>query len=383
MKLTQRAIKPSVLEDLNKKIILLIGPRQVGKTTFSKNLTDSFDYLNFDSAKDKMKILRSQWDRQKKLIVFDEVHKMRQWKKWIKGVYDTEGLQPHIIVTGSARLDTVRKMGDSLAGRHFTYHLMPLDLKELHPSHRNSELVFQQLLRFSGFPEPFFENSQRFHLNWQKSHMDLILRQDLVSYENIRDITSIEILVEMLKERVASPLSYSSIAVDLQRDTKTIQKWMQYLENLFVVFKIRPYSKNIARSVLKEPKYYFFDYTRIENNDGALLENFVALSLQKEIYYLNEVHGIDSELFYLKKKGSQELDFFIRRKGLSPVMIEVKTSEESISSSFKIFEKYFEKSVRIQLVKNLNKEYSSPNGIKVLNLVRYLSHFDLSKESTI
>lgn len=383
MKISPRSIQKSVLEDLEKKIILLIGPRQVGKTTFSKNLITSYDYLNFDSAKDKLKIVKQQWDRNKKLVIFDEVHKMRHWKKWIKGVYDTEGLKPNILVTGSARMDTVRKMGDSLAGRHFTYHLMPLDLKELSHQILDIKETFERLLKLSGFPEPFFENSRRFHLNWQKSHMDLILRQDLVSYENIRDITSIEILVEMLKERVASPFSYSSIANDLQRDTKTIQKWMQYLENLFVVFKIRPYSKNIARSVVKEPKYYFFDYTRIENNDGALLENFVAVSLLKEIYFLNEVLGIDSELFYLKKKGSKEIDFFIRRKGLSPIMIEVKTSEDNISSSFKMFEPHFDSSIRIQLVKNLDKDYSNSNGIQVLNLAKYLTYFDLSKEKTI
>lgn len=383
MRISPRSIQKSVLEDLEKKIILLIGPRQVGKTTFSKNLMTSYDYLNFDSAKDKLKIVKQQWDRNKKLIIFDEVHKMRHWKKWIKGVYDTEGLHPQIIVTGSARLDTVRKMGDSLAGRHFTYHLLPLDLKELHNTYLDIEKNFHQLLQYSGFPEPFFENSKRFHLNWQKSHMDLILRQDLISYENIRDITSIEILVEMLKERIASPLSYSSIAVDLQRDTKTIQKWMQYLENLFVIFKIKPYSKNIARSVLKEPKYYFYDYTRIENNEGAILENFVAVSLQKEIFYLNEIHGIDSELYYLKKKGTKELDFFIRRKGLPPVMIEVKTSENDISSAFKMFEKHFENPIKIQLVKNLKKEYSNRNSVHVLNLARYLTHFDLSKEKTI
>jgi len=383
MKISPRSIQKSVLEDLEKKIILLIGPRQVGKTTFSKNLITSYDYLNFDSAKDKLKIVKQQWDRNKKLVIFDEVHKMRHWKKWIKGVYDTEGLTPNILVTGSARMDTVRKMGDSLAGRHFTYHLMPLDLKELNHQNLDIKETFERLLKLSGFPEPFFENSRRFHLNWQKSHMDLILRQDLVSYENIRDITSIEILVEMLKERVASPLSYSSIANDLQRDTKTIQKWMQYLENLFVVFKIRPYSKNIARSVLKEPKYYFFDYTRIENNEGALIENFVAVSLLKEIYFLNEVLGIDSELFYLKKKGSKEIDFFIRRKGLSPVMIEVKTSEDDVSSSFKMFESHFESPIRIQLVKNLDKDYSNSNGIQILNLAKYLTYFDLSKEKTV
>lgn len=381
MQTSKRSIEETVLEDLNKKIVLLIGPRQVGKTTFSKSLLSSYDYLNFDSEKDKLKILKLEWDRKKSLIIFDEVHKMRNWKKWLKGIYDTEGLKQKILVTGSARLDVAKKMGDSLAGRHFTHHLLPLDLKEL-GAKNTPQKNFAQLIKYSGFPEPFFEASNRFHLNWQKSHMDLILKQDLISYENVRDISSIEVLVALLKERVASPLSYNSLATDLQRDPKTVQKWMSYLENLFIVFKVLPYSKNIARSVLKEPKFYFYDYTRIEENEGALLENFVALSLKKEVHFLNEIKGISSELYYLKKKGSVEVDFFITRKNLPPVMIEVKTSDDNPSSAFNIFDKHFDESIKIQLVKNLKKDFSTPTGIQVLNLIEYLSSFDLSLEST-
>ena len=382
MKVIPRSIHKSLVSDLDKKIILLVGPRQVGKTTFSKNLSESFDYLNFDFDKDKIKIIKQLWNREKDIIIFDEIHKMRNWKQWIKGIYDIEGLSQKIIVTGSARLDIAKKMGDSLAGRHFTYHMLPLDLKELN-STATPEKNFSKLIKYSGFPEPFFENSDSFHLKWQKSHMDLIIRQDLVSYENIRDVSSIELMAEMLRQRVSAPLSYNSLAIDLQRDPKTIQKWMNHLENLFVIFKVLPYSKNIARSVLKEPKYYFYDYTRIDENEGAQFENFIAVSLIKEIYYLNEVMGIESKLWFLKKKGSLELDFFIERKKMPPVLIEVKTSDSEVSKSFNMFSQYFEGAIKIQLVKNLKKDFSDKNDVRVLNALHYLEQFDLSKIQTI
>lgn len=376
----RRSISESLKLDLEKKVILLVGPRQVGKTTLSKSLFDDYEYLNYDNEKHRTQILKQQWDRSKPLVIFDEIHKMPSWKRWIKGIFDTSDNEQRILVTGSARLDTIKKMGDSLAGRHFTYHLMPLDFKEIKS---NKLKHFQNLIKYGGFPEPYIEASDRFQLNWQKSHNDLIIRQDLLSLDSLRDINSIELLVTMLKPRVSLPLSYNSLATDLQRDPKTIQKWMAHLENLFVVFKLIPYSKNIARSVLKEPKYYFFDYTRLDENLGGKIENIVALCLKKEIHFVNEVLGIESELFYLKQKGAKELDFYIKRRNLPDVLIEVKSSDSEVSSSFKVFERFFPNSIKIQLVLNLRKEFSSPDHVRVLDLVKYLSEFDLSKNETI
>ncbi len=380
MKTFRRSIAESLKSDLDKKVILLVGPRQVGKTTLSKSLFNDYEYLNYDDEKHRSQILKQQWDRSKPLVIFDEIHKMPSWKRWIKGIFDTSDNKQKILVTGSARLDTIKKMGDSLAGRHFTYHLMPIDFKELKFNKINS---FQNIIDFSGFPEPFFEATERFKLNWQKSHNDLIIRQDLLSFDSIRDINSIELLVTMLKSRVSSPFSYNSLAIDLQRDPKTIQKWMMHLENLFLVFKLVPYSKNIARSVLKEPKYYFFDFTRLDENPGGKIENIVALCLKKEVHFLNEVLGIESELFYLKQKGAKELDFYIKRKNLPDVLIEVKSSDSEVSPAFKVFDKFFSKPVKIQLVLNLKKEFSNADQVRVLDLVKFLTEFDLSRPGTI
>lgn len=382
MKEISRSIDKTVIEDLKKKIVLVVGPRQVGKTTFSKSIIKPFEYLNYDSEKDRASILKQLWSRDKELLIFDEIHKMRNWKKWLKGLYDTQTSGQKILVTGSARLDIAKKMGDSLAGRHFTFHLMPLDLKELRKIN-TPQINFDLLMQYSGFPEPFFEKSRRFHLNWQKSHSDLIIKQDLISSENVRDIASIELLVSMLRTRIASPFSCNNVATDLQKNPRTIQQWMNHLENLFLIFKIKPYSKNVARSVLKEPKYYFFDYTRIDDDPGAQLENFVALSLKKEVHYLNEVLGIESELFYLKQKGAKEVDFFIKRKNLPPVLIEVKKADAEISSSFKVFNKFFTEPVQIQLVQDHIKNYSNKDGVRVMGVVDYLSGFDLSLAQTI
>lgn len=114
-----------------KKIIILSGPRRVGKTTLSKPLMPSFVYLNYDSSADRRIILDEEWPRDTPLVIFDELHKLKNWKSKIKGIYDTDGIPPCILVTGPARLETVRKAGDSLAGRFFAYRLHPLTVREI------------------------------------------------------------------------------------------------------------------------------------------------------------------------------------------------------------------------------------------------------------
>lgn len=371
-----RLITPSLKSDLQKKIILLSGPRQCGKTTLSKNLYTKIEYLNYDNVKDRLILKDQSWSREVDLIIFDELHKMKNWKSWIKGIFDKEGIDPKILITGSARLDVKKKMGDSLAGRHFQYRLYPLDLKELQPYYHPKEAL-EIILQVGSFPEPFLENSLTFYRKWKKGHLDLILRQDLLDLENLRDISSIELLIELLKSRVGSPISYQSLATDLQKDPTTIKRWLTLLENLFIIFKVTPYHQNIARSVLKEPKYYFYDVAQVEG-EAERFENFAALTLLKELHFQEDVHGISGELYYLKQKGGKEVDFFVVQNKKPRMMIEVKLSDAKPSSQFSVFRNYLPNIEILQLVKNIDRPYDYPNGIKVRPFISWASSLDLN-----
>ncbi len=373
-----RSISHFIRKDLDRKTVLLSGPRQVGKTMLSRSLMQSADYLNFDDEDDRKQMLARRWDRKKDLLILDEIHKMTRWKSWLKGIIDKEGVRPRILVTGSARMDIARKMGDSLAGRYFQYQLFPLDLKEL-SSFGDSETNYQKLVKCSGFPEPFIEGDVGFYTKWKRTHLDVILRQDLITLEAVRDISTIETLLFLLQGRVASPFSYSSVGRDLQRDVKTVQRWIGMLENLYLVFRIQPYSRNIARSILKEPKLYFYDYCRVEGDVGIVFENIVAVALKKEVSFLNEAIGIDTTLHTLRIKDGREIDFLVLRKGLPPLLIEAKWSDSTPSPNFGLFRKYFPGCHSIQLVRNLTREFTTADGVQVRSALPWLQKMDLSK----
>lgn len=368
-----RYLATPIKKDSDKKIILLSGPRQSGKTTLTKQLFAHFDYLNYDSSEDRGALLKKHWRRDVECVLFDELHKMPEWKRWLKGIYDTEGNRPRLIVTGSANLDTFRKVGDSLAGRYFQFRLHPLDIEEgIAYWQNNPEEVFQRLMNYSGFPEPFLEGSPDFYNRWQKTHLDIILRQDFLDLYAIRSIKSIEILIDLLKPRVSSTTSYATLAQDLQVDPKSIHNWLAMLENMYALFRITPYHKNIARALMKEPKFYFYDIARV-TDFGARLENLVACALFKRIQFLEDVHGLKGSLHYLRTKDGVEVDFLVLIDGRPRLCIEVKTSDDTPSKGFAYFKKFIGGAQCVQLVLNLKREYDSQDGIQVRSLIPYLS----------
>lgn len=307
----KRYLTKYIQEDLDKKVILLTGPRQTGKTTLSKILKNNFDYFNFDNLDDRLSLQKKSWDRSKELVIFDELHKLKNWKSWLKGIYDTEGMPPSILVTGSARLDTYRKVGDSMAGRFFQFRMHPLDLKEINTflTPENLEDELDKLLILGGFPEPFLNGTIRFYNRWKKSHLDIILKQDLIDLENVQQIVQIETLIQLLKSRVGSPVSYSSLSRDIQCSDKTIKRWLTILENMYVIFKVPPFHKNIARAIQKTPKFYFYDTGQVIGDSGIKLENTVACALQKEIHFREDCFGETKKLYYLRNKDGKEVDF--------------------------------------------------------------------------
>lgn len=373
-----RSLISYITNDLPRKIVLLTGPRQSGKTTLARMLVKDFDYFNYDLAEHRVALMQKSWRRDCDLLIFDELHKMKNWKSWIKGIYDTQGSAPPMIVTGSARLDTARRMGDSLAGRFFQYRLHPLDLKECKALMKPGEAL-ERLMRFGGFPEPFLEGDEVFYNRWKKSHHDIILRQDIPDLESVRSIAYLETLIELMRSRVGSPVSYSSLAGDLQRDPKTIKRWLDLLERMYVIFRVIPYHKNIARSLLKEPKYYFYDTGQVSGDDGKKLENVVACALLKELHFLEDTLGCSCMLNYLRDKEGREIDFLVMIDNRPVLMIEVKWADESLSRNFAVFLKYFPYTHGVQLVGKIEREKSFESGVRILDVAGWLTDLVLKK----
>lgn len=369
-----RYLSSYIKRDTESKIVLLSGPRQAGKTTLARSLFQHFDYFSFDRSEDREHLFQKQWHREKEAILFDELHKMPQWKSWLKGIYDTEGNRPRLLVTGSANLSTFTKVGDSLAGRYFSYRLHPIDLEEgVALSPLSAEETFKRLMSCGGFPEPFLNGTIPFYRRWQKSHLDIILRQDFLDLYSVRSIKLVEILLlDLLRDRVGSSVSVANLARYLQVDPKSVQTWLSMLENIYAIFRLTPYHQNISRSLVKEPKFYFYDIGRV-TNESARLENLVACALLKRLQFLEDTEGLKTGLHYLRTKDGKEIDFLITLDNKPFLCMEIKTSDDTPSSNFKYFRNLLGPISCVQLVLNLKREFDTPEGVQVRNLVSYLS----------
>jgi uncharacterized protein len=237
--------------------------------------------------------------------------------------------------------------------------------------------TFEAMMRVGGFPEPFLAGTERFHKRWRRSHLDIILRQDLVDLQAIRDLQAVETLVEMLRRRVGSPISVGGMARDLERDPKTLRRWLAMLENLYVIFRVAPFHRDIARSLLKEPKYYFYDIALVSEEGGARLENLVACALRKEVDRVEDTTGDRLALHYLRTKDGREIDFAVARENRVARLVEVKTTDDSPSASFGHFARFLKGAQRTQVVRILRREKTYPDGVEVRGVVPWLAALDL------
>lgn len=370
-----RIQKEIIKKDLEKKMVFLVGPRQAGKTWLAQDIAKDFPnslYLNYDQVKDRSIIKEQAWLPDLDLLVLDELHKMPNWKIYLKGVFDTKPKEMRLLVTGSARLNIYDRVGDSLAGRYFKHRLLPLSLAELKQSHH--PLDFNKLLKRGGFPEPYFSDTLTDSNRWRLQYTNSLLSTDIFEFETIHNLKGMRLLFDLLRQRVGSPISYKSLAEDIAVSPTTIKKYIQILEALYVVFVVTPYSKNIARSLLKEPKIYFFD-TGLVDAEEAQLENLVAVSLLKHTYGFVDQKGEAWSLHYLRTKDGEEVDFALVHKGEVDQIIEVKTSESNPAKSLtKFHERYGYTAV--QIVQNLRHEHKMKD-ILILNAEKFLSNLYL------
>ena len=147
------------------------------------------------------------------------------------------------------------------------------------------------------------------------------------------------------------------------------------LENMYVIFRVAPYHKNIGRSLLKAPKIYFYDTGQVLGDSGVKFENLVACAVLKEVQHLQECFGQDIRLYYLRTKDGREVDFLIIKDDKPLILMEVKLSDDSPSRSLQIFSSNFPGVKKIQIVKELHREKTFPDGLEIRQAHKWLSSF--------
>jgi len=376
--LEKRYLEPFIKADLKKKMVFLSGPRQVGKTTLALRLLCGDEtnpaYLNWDDLEDQQRILHNELPPNQNLIVFDEIHKYKRWRNYLKGLYDKTRSIRNYLITGSARLDLYRRGGDALTGRYHFYQLHPLSLREVDKEVKMSTV--EALLKFGGFPEPFFARSEKELRRWQMERKQQVLRDDLRDLEKVDEIALISRMVDHLPNLVGSPLSINSIREDLQVAHSTVVNWLNILERLFVIFRIPPLGSPKIRAVKKEMKCYLWDWSLIID-EGARFENFVASQLLKYCHFVENTEGYPMELRYIRDTDKREIDFVVIKDNRPLFAVECKQGDREVPSSVPYFAERL-KIPKFYMVHLGEKDYQHATlPVRVLPFNRFAEELEL------
>jgi len=343
----------------HQQMVFLVGPRQAGKTTVSlmaKEFSSQFSYLNWDNLDHRKIILEGvgsvanfagldKLTFEIPILVFDEIHKYGKWKTFLKGFFDMYKGKVKIIVTGSSRLDIYKKGGDSLMGRYFPYRLHQLSLAELKRVDLSEKEInepfnqdFEKLLKNGGFPEPFLKNDPRFLNRWKTLRQEQLIREDIRDLSRIQELGQIELLAEILKYQAGQLTNYSNLANKINVSSPTIHRWIKTLQSFFYCFTVQPWSKNIPRSLIKEPKTYLWDWINVDEK-GRRAENLVASHLLKAVHYWTDCGLGRYALWFIRDKEKREVDFLVSRDEKPWFLVEVKlSSKDGISKNLIYFQ---------------------------------------------
>lgn len=387
----ERYLHSHIVSDLKDKMVFVGGPRQVGKTTLAKLIGSKdypkYNYLNWDSREDRKNITRRKFEANAKLLIFDEIHKYKQWKNYLKGEFDKYRDHFHILVTGSARLDVYRRGGDSLMGRYHYLRLHPFSLAEvlrlnqniIDPGqklnfpeiNKNAHRIFSDLFTFGGFPEPFIKKDlitlRRFH----NERLDRLVKEDIRDIESVRDLSSLQILVELLSTKVGSLLSLNSLKEDLGVTHKTVALWMDILERFYYHFRIYPFTASAIKSLRKEPKMYLWDWSQIED-EAVKLENMIASHLLKMVHFLYDVTGYQVGTYFLRDIEAREVDFLVTVDKKPWLAVEVKLNDNQISKPLLYFKEKLKIPFAFQVIRKSDIDFLH-NGIRIISADKFLA----------
>ncbi|MEE4144142.1 MAG: ATP-binding protein [Halieaceae bacterium] len=371
-----RYLLDQIATDLRRKMVLLTGPRQVGKTTLCRQIMSGFppaQYLNWDVLGDRNILNRQSWNPNASLLALDEIHKMPDWKNWLKGVVDGKPAGQALLVTGSARMETWRQSGDSLAGRYLAFRLHPISVREWRDQQGGSAAAaLARILERGGFPEPCLADKTEDADRWRRQYFTDLIREDVLEFSRLQEINTMRLFVELLRERVGSPLSLAAIARDLAVSPTTLKRYLDILQALYIVFAVSPWHRNLARAILQTPKVYFFDTGLVRGDEGIRLENAVATLLLKQVHFLQDAHGRPASLHYLRTKDGAEVDFALGDDNRLTHLIECKLSDNAPHRALANFASRFPGVEAIQLVRDLRQEeYRS--GIRITDAAEWLA----------
>jgi predicted AAA+ superfamily ATPase len=335
--------------------VVLVGPRQSGKTTLLRNIFGSqYQIISLEPPDVR---LAAQSDPRGFLnlypapIVFDEIQYAPGLLPYIKEKIDANRSKAgQFILTGSQNLLIMSQVTESLAGRAAVLKLMPLTLRETNrmseknfpwessqssiPPVSTSGEVWEKILRGS-YPELSINTTRDAHL-WQASYIQTYLERDVRNLRNLEDLTQFQVFLRALAARSAQILNLSELARDVGVAVNTAKAWISILEASFQIFILRPYYVNIGKRLIKTPKVYFVDtgllcylvglrdvsHAAAGPMGGALFENLVVSDLYKS--YLHR--GEEPALYYWRTVAGSEVDLVIdTQSGLIPV--EIKLSE--------------------------------------------------------
>jgi predicted AAA+ superfamily ATPase len=293
--------------------------------------------------------------------VLDELHKHRGWKSLLKGLFDTHGEDLRLVVTGSARFDVFRRGGDSLMGRYLLYNMHPFSVGEVvdpvPPGEGRivrrprpiADTDFQALWAHGGFPEPYTTREAQFTRRWTGLRRDQLLRGDLRDLTRIDDVARLDTMARLLEDRSATQLVLVHLARDVAVAVDTARRWFEVLVAFHLGFAVRPWFRNVTRSLRKEPKWYLRDWSAVPD-PGARAETFIACHLLKAVDTWTDLGLGDFRLGYLRDKEKREVDFIVIRDKKPWFLVETKHKDEGPSRALAHFQEQLSVPFAFQVV---------------------------------